>query len=41
MNEDFDKFEGEFYRYFYSWLWKAVALVGFLMGAGLVFIAYN
>ena len=37
MNEDFDKFEQEIYRR----LTKFVAVIGFLVGMGLVFIAYS
>jgi len=37
--EDFNKLEQEAFRYFYSRLWKVVAVIGLLIGAGLVFIA--
>ena len=37
--EDFNKFEQEVFRYFYSRLWKVVAVIGLLIGAGIVFIA--
>ena len=39
MNEDFNKFEDEIFRQFYSRLWKIVAVTGFLIGAGIIFIA--
>jgi hypothetical protein len=39
MNEDFDKFEQEVQIHLYSRLAKLVALLGFLVGMGLVFIA--
>ena len=40
MNEDFDKFEEELLqRYVYSRLTKLVALVGFFIGMGFIFIA--
>ena len=41
MNEDFDTFEQEVFRHFYSRLWKVIAIAGFLIGAGLVFIAQS
>ena len=37
--EDFNKFEQEVFRYFYSRLWKLIAVIGLLIGAGIVFIA--
>ena len=41
MNEDFNKFEEELLqRYVYSRLTKLVALVGFLIGMGFIFIAH-
>ena len=41
MNEDFNKFEEELLqRYVYSRLIKIVALVGFLIGMGFIFIAH-
>ena len=39
MNEDFDKFEQELHIHIYHRLAKFVALIGFLIGMGLVFIA--
>ena len=39
MNEDFDKFEQEVFRYVYSRLWKVIAVIGFLIGAGIIFMA--
>ena len=39
MNEDFDKFEQDVFRHFYSRLWKVVAIGCLLIGAGIVFIA--
>lgn len=39
MNNNIDKFEQEVFRYFYSRLWKVVAVIGLLIGAGIVFIA--
>ena len=41
MNEDFDKFEQEVQIHLYSRLAKLVAVIGFLVGMGLVFIAYS
>ena len=37
--EDFDKFEQDLLRYFYSRLWKVIAVISFLIGAGIVFVA--
>ena len=39
MNEDFDKFEQEVQVHLYSRLAKLVAVLGFLVGMGLVFVA--
>ena len=39
MNEDFDKFEQDVFRHFYSRLWKVVAVICLLIGVGIVFIA--
>ena len=39
MNEDFDKFEQEVQVHLYSRLAKLVAVLGFLVGMGLVFMA--
>ena len=39
MNNNVDKFEQDVLRYFYSRLWKVVAVIGLLIGAGIVFIA--
>ena len=39
MNEDFDKFEDDIFRQFYSRLWKGIAIAGLLIGAGIIFIA--
>jgi len=39
MNEDFDKFEQQLHIYVYRRLAKLVALLGFLVGMGLVFVA--
>ena len=39
MNEDFDKFEQELHIHIYRRLAKFVALIGFLIGMGLVFMA--
>ena len=41
MNEDFDKFEQELRVHIYHRLAKFVALIGFLIGVGLVFMAYS
>jgi len=41
MNEDFDRFEQEVHIHLYSRLAKLVAVIGFLVGMGLVFIAYS
>jgi hypothetical protein len=40
MNEDFDKFEQEVRGYIYSRLAKLAAVIGFLVGVGLVFMAH-
>ena len=40
MNEDFDKFEQEIQVHLYSRLVKLVALIGFLVGMGLVFMSH-
>ena len=40
MNEDFDKFEQDIQAYLYSRLAKLVALIGFLIGIGLVFMSH-
>ena len=37
--KDFDKFEDEIFRQFYRRIWKIVAVTGFLIGAGIIFIA--
>jgi len=40
MNEDFDKFEQDLiHKYVYSRVIRFVAIIGFLIGAGMVFIA--
>ena len=39
MNRDFDKFEQQLHIHVYHRLAKLVALLGFLVGMGLVFIA--
>lgn len=39
MNNNIDNFEQEVFRYFYSRVWKVVAVIGLLIGAGIVFIA--
>ena len=39
MNNNIDKFEQEVFRHVYSRLWKVVAVTGFLIGAGIIFIA--
>ena len=39
MNEDFDKFEQQLHIHIYHRLAKLVALLGFLVGMGLVFVA--
>ena len=41
MNEDFDKFEQEIHTHLYSRVIKIVVVLGFLIGIGLVFIAYS
>ena len=41
MNEDFDKFEQEIQVHLYSRLAKLVALIGFLIGMGLVFMSHS
>ena len=41
MNEDFDKFDQQLHVYVYRRLGKLVALIGFLIGMGLVFMAYS
>jgi len=41
MNEDFDKFEQEVQVHLYSRLAKLVALIGFLIGMGLVFMSHS
>ena len=41
MNEDFDKFDQQLHAYVYRRLSKFVALIGFLIGMGLVFMAYS
>ena len=41
MSEAKDKFEQAVYTYVYSHLAKFVAVIGFLVGMGLVFIAYS
>jgi len=38
--EDFDKFEQEMFQHFYSRLWKAVAVIGFLIGMGFIFMVH-
>ena len=40
MNEDFDKFEQEVQVHLYSRLAKLVAVLGFLVGMGLVFMSH-
>ena len=39
MNNNVDKFEQDVLRHVYSRLWKVVAVIGLLIGAGIVFIA--
>ena len=39
MNNNIDKFEQEVFRHVYSRLWKVIAVAGFLIGAGIIFIA--
>ena len=39
MNEDFDKFEQQLHIHVYRRLAKLVAVLGFLVGMGLVFMA--
>jgi hypothetical protein len=41
MNEDFDKFEQEVQVHLYSRLAKLVAVLGFLVGMGLVFMSHS
>ena len=41
MSEDKDKFEQAVHTHLYSHLAKFVAVIGFLVGMGLVFIAYS
>ena len=41
MNEDFDKFEQEIQVHLYSRLAKLVAVLGFLVGMGLVFMSHS
>jgi len=41
MNEDFDKFEQDLRIYLYNRLAKLAAVIGFLVGIGLVFMAYS
>ena len=39
MNEDFDKFDQQLHTHVYRRLGKLVAIIGFLVGMGVVFIA--
>ena len=41
MSEDIDKFEQAVHTHLYSHLTKLVAVIGFLVGMGLVFIAHS